>query len=75
MLADEPTGNLDTAVGQEIIELLEQMNADGLTLLVVTHDPEVGSRARRRVRLADGQVLDDHREEGARPDDPSGRPS
>ena len=59
LLADEPTGNLDTSVGGEIIELLEQRNADGLTLLVVTHDPDIGERARRRVRLADGRVAAD----------------
>lgn len=57
LLADEPTGNLDRASGAEIIELLERMNRDGLTLLVVTHDPEIGSRARRVVRLVDGRVV------------------
>jgi putative ABC transport system ATP-binding protein len=56
MLADEPTGNLDRASGREIIELLEGMNRDGLTLIVVTHDPEVGRRARRVVRLIDGRI-------------------
>jgi putative ABC transport system ATP-binding protein len=54
LLADEPTGNLDTKSGREVVELLERMNADGLTLVVVTHDPEVGARARRRLRLVDG---------------------
>ncbi len=57
LLADEPTGNLDRASGAEIIELLERMNRDGLTLLVVTHDPEIGGRARRVVRLVDGRVV------------------
>jgi putative ABC transport system ATP-binding protein len=59
VLADEPTGNLDSSVGREIIELLERMNAVGLTLIIVTHDPEVGGRSRRQVRLADGRVISD----------------
>ena len=57
LLADEPTGNLDTKSGREVVELLERMNADGLTLVVVTHDPEVGARARRRLRLDDGAAV------------------
>lgn len=61
LLADEPTGNLDSASGGEIVELIERMNAEGLTLVVVTHDPEIGRRARRRIRLADGQVVGDDR--------------
>ena len=56
LLADEPTGNLDTAAGGEILKLLEEMNAGGLTLLVVTHDPALGRRARHRVRLVDGAI-------------------
>jgi putative ABC transport system ATP-binding protein len=54
LLADEPTGNLDTAAGGEVLHLLEKMNADGLTLLLVTHDPALGRRARHRLRLVDG---------------------
>jgi putative ABC transport system ATP-binding protein len=56
LLADEPTGNLDTAAGGEIVKLLETMNADGLTLLVVTHDPALGRRARHHLRLVDGAI-------------------
>jgi putative ABC transport system ATP-binding protein len=56
LLADEPTGNLDTATGLEIVELLESLNARGLTLVVVTHDPAVGRRARHRLRLVDGRI-------------------
>ncbi len=58
LLADEPTGNLDSASGREVLALLERMNAEGLTLVVVTHDPAVGERARLRVRLADGRRVD-----------------
>jgi putative ABC transport system ATP-binding protein len=59
LLADEPTGNLDSRSGNEIVELIEAMNASGLTVLVVTHDPTIGGRARRRIRLADGRVVED----------------
>ena len=59
LLADEPTGNLDSVSGREIVQVLEQMNQSGLTLLVVTHDPLIGHRARRLVRLADGAVIED----------------
>lgn len=56
LLADEPTGNLDTHSGQQIMELLESLNAKGLTMLVVTHDPNVARRANRVIVLADGQI-------------------
>jgi putative ABC transport system ATP-binding protein len=59
ILADEPTGNLDRASGQEVVQTLEGLNARGLTLLVVTHDAEIGRRARRRIRMDDGAVVDD----------------
>jgi len=61
LLADEPTGNLDSSAGREVIDLLERMNADGLTLVVVTHDPEMGMRARRRLKLADGVLVQDEK--------------
>ena len=57
LLADEPTGNLDTKSGREVIELIERMNAAGLTLIVVTHDPSIGSRSRRQLRLVDGAAV------------------
>jgi putative ABC transport system ATP-binding protein len=56
LLADEPTGNLDSVSGTEIVTLLETMNAQGLTLIVVTHDPNVGRRARTQLRLVDGAL-------------------
>jgi putative ABC transport system ATP-binding protein len=57
LLADEPTGNLDTHSGQEIVELIESMNREGLTLIVVTHDPAIGERARRVIRMRDGEIV------------------
>jgi putative ABC transport system ATP-binding protein len=57
LLADEPTGNLDTVAGAEIVRLLEERSADGLTLIVVTHDPAIGQRARHRLRLVDGRIV------------------
>lgn len=59
ILADEPTGNLDSRSGAEIVGLLERLHAGGRTLLVVTHDPGIGARAPRKVRLADGRVVGD----------------
>ena len=65
LLADEPTGNLDSVAGNEVIRLLESFNAAGLTLIVVTHDPEVGRRARRLLRLRDGRLASDEAAGGA----------
>ena len=58
LLADEPTGNLDRHSAEEIMELIERMNAEGLTLIVVTHDPAVAKRAGRIIRLEDGRVVE-----------------
>ena len=59
ILADEPTGNLDRHSGHDVVELLESLNNNGITLVTVTHDPEVGSRARRRIRMVDGIIESD----------------
>jgi putative ABC transport system ATP-binding protein len=59
ILADEPTGNLDRATGEDVMGLLEGLNAGGVTLIVVTHDPVLGGRARRRVLMEDGSKAED----------------
>ena len=56
LLADEPTGNLDRKSGSDVIEILEGLNRDGLTLLVVTHDPALAARARRSIHMVDGAI-------------------
>ena len=61
LLADEPTGNLDRATGQEVTALLESLNAGGTTLIVVTHDPVMGERARRQLLMEDGALRRDLR--------------
>ncbi len=59
LLADEPTGNLDTASGDAIMDLFEELNGEGATLVVVTHDPEIAARGRRVVEIRDGHVVAD----------------
>lgn len=56
LLADEPTGNLDSQSGQEIISLLENLNQQQVTLVMITHDEALGRRAQRRIRIVDGQI-------------------
>ena len=58
LLADEPTGNLDTQMARGVMELLEEINAQGTTILMVTHDPELALRSQRNVHIIDGQVSD-----------------
>ena len=62
ILADEPTGNLDRASGNEVIESIEGLNREGMTVVMVTHDPDLGQRTHRQVRMLDGRIEDDHRE-------------
>jgi putative ABC transport system ATP-binding protein len=59
ILADEPTGNLDRASGNDVVKILEDLNEGGITLILVTHDPELGKRATRRVRMLDGRIESD----------------
>jgi putative ABC transport system ATP-binding protein len=61
VLADEPTGNLDTATGAQILALLQAINGDGTTIVVITHDAHVSAAARRRIELRDGQIVRDER--------------
>ncbi len=60
VLADEPTGNLDTRIGDEIVGLLEEIHAEGNTLIIVTHDPRIGAHAPRQLSIRDGQIDSDH---------------
>jgi len=59
LLADEPTGNLDRGSGSDVIKILEGLHDSGLTLIVVTHDAEIGDRAPRRIRIVDGRIVQD----------------
>jgi len=61
LLADEPTGNLDRASGGEVIQILEALNRNGISLILVTHDPALGDRARRKVIMDDGKIVSDRR--------------
>jgi putative ABC transport system ATP-binding protein len=79
LLADEPTGNLDTAAGRQVLALLEGMNSDGLTLMVVTHDPAVAARAQRVLLMRDGEIVErvpgESLASGGRPTAPSAGPA
>jgi len=61
LLADEPTGNLDSATGKEVIRLLEELTEQGVTLIMVTHDRDIGSRALRQITMIDGAIVGDKR--------------
>ena len=58
LLADEPTGNLDTQMARAVMELIEDVHRDGATIVMVTHDPELAARTQRNVHIVDGQVVD-----------------
>lgn len=59
LLADEPTGNLDQKSGQDVINILEQLNRQGITVIIVTHDANIGERARRQIKMLDGRIESD----------------
>ena len=63
LLADEPTGNLDTATGNDILALFEQLHGAGNTIVVVTHEPAIAARCPRAIRLSDGRIVEDRRAE------------
>jgi putative ABC transport system ATP-binding protein len=58
ILADEPTGNLDSKTGSDIIGIFEELAANGQTIILVTHDPAVAARTHRRIRIVDGKIAD-----------------
>jgi putative ABC transport system ATP-binding protein len=73
LLADEPTGNLDTKSGAEIMQLLERLHHDGIAVLIVTHDPAIGRRAHRHLAMRDGKIVGDASEAAAEGMDARGR--
>jgi putative ABC transport system ATP-binding protein len=56
VLADEPTGNLDSATSDDIVHLIEELNDEGITMVVITHNPEIAERFPRQVAMRDGQI-------------------
>jgi putative ABC transport system ATP-binding protein len=65
VLADEPTGNLDSATGQAIMALIDELNAEGATIVVITHEHEIAAHFPRQISLLDGRIVTDHRPEEA----------
>ncbi|MCL2636310.1 MAG: ABC transporter ATP-binding protein [Betaproteobacteria bacterium] len=65
ILADEPTGNLDSHTSEEIMRLFDALNAEGITVILVTHEPDIAEHAKRQVRFLDGEIVSDHSTEHA----------
>ena len=63
ILADEPTGNLDSASSQEIIRILKELHKEGRTVILITHDNEIAAQARRVIRIKDGRIEKDYENE------------
>jgi macrolide transport system ATP-binding/permease protein len=63
ILADEPTGALDKQSGEEVLRILDELHAEGRTIIIVTHDPNVAARAERVIEIADGEIIDDRRQD------------
>jgi putative ABC transport system ATP-binding protein len=59
ILADEPTGNLDSHTSEEIMRLFEELNGEGITIVLVTHEPDIAAHCKRQVRFLDGQIVSD----------------
>jgi putative ABC transport system ATP-binding protein len=66
VLADEPTGNLDSHTGESILELLQQLNSEGATIIVITHDSQLAARLHRQVHALDGRIVADSADPGSR---------
>ena len=64
VLADEPTGALDTKTSEEIMELFTKLNAEGITVIIVTHEPDIATYAKRRIIFRDGRIVEDVRQRG-----------
>lgn len=62
-MADEPTGALDSKTGQEVLAFLQQLNREGSTVILITHDNGIAATARRIVRVSDGKIVEDHAQE------------
>ena len=71
MLADEPTGNLDTATGAAIVALLRELHAEGATIVMITHDRDLAARLPRQIEMLDGQIVSDSRLSTGAPAGPS----
>jgi putative ABC transport system ATP-binding protein len=73
LLADEPTGNLDTKTSEDIMALFHDLNREGMTIVLITHEPDIGAHARRRIYLRDGEIFLEEKDEGGRMQDAGGR--